>query len=182
MIRAPDRRRRALDERLYIRRPDLLQLGAKRTFSLPHGSRLRGRLLRRNARLSYAAQNRGDWAFVVLPYGPDSVLRNVPIAGGGERVAVVQDAYRGREGAIRLLEDWTEPFDTTRFEPEELVDIGDGRILILSHLNARARGSGMEVRERLAQLITFEDGLVSEQLNWLGSWDDGLAAVGLAAA
>lgn len=139
---------------------------------------MRRRVLARTTRLSYEAQNRGDRRFVVLPYADDADLFNVPIAGGGDRVAVVQDRYRGREGARRLLDDWTDPWETTRFEPIELIDAGDGRLLVRSHLFTRGKESGLEVREPLAQLIVFRDGEIVEHRNWLGSWDEGLAEIG----
>ncbi|CAN5435656.1 hypothetical protein BH20ACT15_BH20ACT15_01080 [soil metagenome] len=173
------RPRPALDERLHIRFPVAFRAGAAGVFALSHGSRLRAEVLVRTTTLSYQAQNRGDWRFAVIPYGDDSELRNVPIKGGGDRVAVVQDLYRGREGAEQLLDDWTEPWESTRFEPRELIDAGDGRLLVLSLIHTKGRGSGLEVTERLAQLIEFRRGWVARQSNWLGSWDEGLAAIGL---
>lgn len=178
-LRARNNRGPAFDERLFIRRPALLRRGAAFAFRLPHGSKLRRSLLTRNAELSYAAQNRRDWRFVVAPYDERSELLNVPISGGGSAVAVVQDRYVGREGALRLLEDWAEPFEDLRFEPRELLDLGDGRLLILSTMSARGRVSGVEIHEPLAQLVEFRDGMVTRQRNWLGSWDDGLAAAGV---
>ena len=59
------------------------------------------------------------------------------------------------------------------------MDLGDGRLLILSTMTARGRVSGVEIHEDLAQLGEFRDGTVTRQQNWLGSWDDGLAAAGL---
>lgn len=169
-----------MDERLFIRYPGMMRLGARLTFALPQRARLRRALLARNAEISYAAQNRRDWRVVVAPYGPGSELLNVPIAGGGSAVAVVQDRYVGRDGAVQLLEDWTEPFEDTVFVPHELVDLGGGRLLILSTMRARGRASGVQIDEPLAQLVEFRGGLVVRQRNWLGSWDDARAAAGLA--
>jgi ketosteroid isomerase-like protein len=178
-VRVPDLAQPAPDERFFVRHPGLMRFATAITFRLPVGSRLRRALLKRNVELSYAAQNRGDWRFVVVPYGPRSELHNPPIEGGGEAVAVVQDRYFGREGALQLLEDWTEPFGETRFEPEQVVDLGDGRLLILSMMRARGRASGLEIREPLAQLVEFRGGIVTRQRNWLGSWAEGLAEAGL---
>ena len=178
-LRIRSRRLPAPDELLYLLIPSLFRLGARHVFRRPLGSRLRRAVLARTTRLSYEAQNRGSLRFVVLPYSDDAELRNVPIEGGGERVAAgFQDAYRGRPGARQLFEDWTEPWAMTRFEPFELIDAGDGRLLVRSHLITRGEGSGVEIREPLAQLIVFRDGEIVEQRNWLGSWDDGLAAIG----
>jgi len=166
-IRVRKRRLPALDEILYVLYPALFRFGARQTFRRRPGSRLRRAVLARTTRLSYEAQNRGDHRFVVLPYGTDAELRNVPIEGGGERVAVVQDSYRGRAGARQLFDDWTEPWEMTRFEPFELIDAGDGRLLVRSYMFTRGKGSGLEVREPLAQLIVFRGGEIVELRNWL---------------
>ena len=173
------RKRQAFDEWVFARFPSVLRAGMRRTFELPLHSRIRQALVRRNIRLSYAAQNRGDWRIVTAPYGPDSELRNVPIEGGGAAVAVVKDTYRGREGAVQLLEDWVEPFDRVRFEPQEYVDVGDGRLLVLSYITGAGKVSGVEIREKLGQLIVIRDGGIVQQRNWLGSWREALEAVDL---
>lgn len=88
-------------------------------------------------------------------------------------------SYRGTEGARRLAEDWIEPWEMVRFEPVELIDVGDGRVLILSYMHARGRGSGVQVNDRLAQLLEFSEGAVARQRNWLGSWAEGLRSAGV---
>jgi ketosteroid isomerase-like protein len=178
-LRVRARRFRGLDERVWIAFPGLLRFGSRLTFSRKPGSRLRRALLRRSTCLSYEAQNRGDWEYTLLLYADDCRLFNLPIEGGGERVAVVQEEYSGREGARQLLADWTEPWEEVVFEPKSLHDLGDGRILVLSNLVAKTR-SGLSVREPISQLIEFRHGLVVKHSNWLGSWSAGLRAAGLA--
>ena len=172
-----ERRRPAPDERLFLTWPGLFRWASRTTFRLSPRSRLRRALLVRNVQLSYEGQNRDDWRLTLLLYDDDSELLNVPIRGGGSRVAGVGFSYRGVDGARRLAEDWVEPWEQVRFLPSEILDAGDGRLLVLSHMVARGRGSGVEVTERLAQLIEFSGGRVRRQRNWLGSWDDGLEAV-----
>lgn len=145
---------------------------------MPVTSRIRRNLLTRNVQLSYQGQNRDDWRFTFLLYDDRSELQNVPISGGGSQVAGVGFSYRGVEGAQKLAADWTAPWESVRFEPTEMLDLGD-KMLVLSHLVAIGRGSGIEVREPLAQLIEMEDGMVRRQRNWLGSWADGFEAAGL---
>ena len=177
-LKVRGRRRRGLDERLWIAFPNLLRFGSKVTFARRPGSRLRRALLTRSTRLSYEAQNRGDWEYTLLLYADECKLLNLPIEGGGERVAVVQEEYAGRSGARALLADWTEPWDETVFEPEFMFDLGDDRILVLSNIITKVRG-GPQLRERISQLIEFREGLVIKHCNWLGSWHDGLRAAGL---
>jgi ketosteroid isomerase-like protein len=177
-LKVRGRKRRGFDERLWIVAPKLLQFGSRTTFARRPGSRLRRALLKRSTELSYEAQNRGDWDYTLLLYADDCKLFNLPIEGGGERVAVVQEEYFGRDGARQLLADWTEPWDEIMFEPELLFDLGDDRILVLSNLITKVRG-GPALREPISQLIEFRDGLVVRHCNWLGSWRDGLRAAGL---
>lgn len=176
----PERTRAAFDERAFIRWPRLFRAATRWTFGLRHGSWVRRYLLVRTTQLSYAGQNRDDWRLSLLPYDDRSILQNVPIRGSGERVAGVRFEYQGLEGARRLAEDWKDVYPDIHFELVELVDVGDGRLLVLSWLSARGRGSGVEVRERFAQLLEFTDGAIIRHRNWLGSWNDGLEAVGLA--
>lgn len=174
-----DRARPALDERFFLHLPRLLRAATRLTFRLPVRSRLRRELIVRNVQLSYEGQNRNDWRFTLSLYDDASELRNVPIRGGGERVAGVGYAYRGVAGARQLAEDWAEPWENMRFEPQEVIDVGDGRLVVLSHMIATGRTSGVQVREPLAQLIEFDRGIVRVQQNWLGRWEDGLEAAGL---
>lgn len=148
------------------------------TFRLSPQSKLRRELLARNVRLSYEGQNRDDWRLTLLLYDDASELMNVPIRGGGSRVAGVGFSYVGVDGARQLAEDWVEPWEQVRFVPSEILDVGDGRLLVLSQMVARGKGSGVEVEESLAQLIEFSGGRVRRQRNWLGSWEEGLEAIG----
>lgn len=175
------RGRRALDERLFLALPGFFRTSSRRTFRLPIRSRFRRRLLTRNVLVSYQGQNRDDWNFTFLLYDDRSELQNVPIAGGGSQVAGVGFSYQGVDGAKQLAADWKAPWASITFEPVQMVDAGD-KILVLSYLSARGRGSGIEVREPLAQLIEFEDGMVRRQRNWLGSWVDGFEAAGVSEA
>ena len=173
-----ERRRPALDERLFLLLPGLFRWATRMTFRLSPQSKLRRELLARNVRLSYEGQNRDDWRLTLLLYDDASELMNGPIRGGGSRVAGVGFSYVGVDGARQLAEDWVEPWEQVRFVPSEILDVGDGRLLVLSQMVARGKGSGVEVEESLAQLIEFSGGRVRRQRNWLGSWEEGLEAIG----
>ena len=81
-------------------------------------------------------------------------------------VEVVQDpAFPGAtsatgKGSLRqwlagFFEIWEE-FDLT---PEEVLEAGD-RVLVIARIHARGKGSGMEIEQTAAHLLTFSSGEV----------------------
>jgi ketosteroid isomerase-like protein len=87
------------------------------------------------------------------------------------------NTYRGHDG----FRDWMAESDTTfeqfRVEPEQFRDVGDD-VLMLAHLYARGRGSGVEVDSPLAWICTLRDGKIVRQHGYLNP-DEALEAVGL---
>ena len=72
-----------------------------------------------------------------------------PEAGVYRGIAAVRD-YWGR---------FTENFDQFTFEVEDFVDIGGERVLVLSRLTTRGRGSGATVEVRPGWIYTIRAGL-----------------------
>ena len=178
-IRLRRRTDRALDETLWVRFPGAFRRGAALTLRLPTRSRLRQTLLARAVRVSYQAQNRSDWVFTLNLYSDDCELRNVAV--DYETAPGIGEVYRGREGVRRFLQQWTEPWQHWRYEPKELIDLADGRFLVLADVVGLGKGSGAEVREPLAQLVEVEEGQIVRQRNWLGGWEGALLAADLPA-
>jgi ketosteroid isomerase-like protein len=67
-------------------------------------------------RRGFTAWSGGDATALIQGLDPDVVL-HVDQAGQG--------VYRGREGAIKSLVDWTEDIDDFKVVPEEFLDNGD---------------------------------------------------------
>ncbi|MEA2348222.1 MAG: hypothetical protein QOG62_2009 [Thermoleophilaceae bacterium] len=86
---------------------------------------------------------------------------------------------RGPEEAVRFLEGWFDSWGAFTFTPREGVDLGDGRVLVLNHLNAQGLSSGIQLRDQEeAQLWESRGGLVMSVRQWW-SWQEALEAVGL---
>jgi ketosteroid isomerase-like protein len=49
--------------------------------------------------------------------------------------------------------------EALRFEPENFIEAPNGEIVVLIHVRARGRGSGIEVDNHIAQVWTFRDDL-----------------------
>jgi ketosteroid isomerase-like protein len=75
-------------------------------------------------------------------------------------LAVEPQTYKGHEGARRWFDSFYEIMDEVRFEPSEYIDLGDGRVVVLSALVARSRGTGIEASQDLAAVLTVRDGKV----------------------
>ena len=86
-------------------------------------------------------------------YAPDHVL--IENWGMGD-----QRSYRGREGFRQALEDNAELFDDFRNEVEEIVDAGDGVVVVIIRASGRGRASGTPVEMRPGALIRLRDGQI----------------------
>jgi ketosteroid isomerase-like protein len=66
----------------------------------------------------------------------------------------------GTEAMRRYAQDWLDTFDNVTFVPEELLDVGDDRVVAAVHMKARARLSGIETELRYAVVYTVRDGKI----------------------
>jgi ketosteroid isomerase-like protein len=66
----------------------------------------------------------------------------------------------GPEALHRHLQEWNDVFDNMINVPQELVDLGDERILAVQHATGRAKGSGVETEIRYAVIYTLRDGKI----------------------
>jgi ketosteroid isomerase-like protein len=71
---------------------------------------------------------------------------------------LLSGVYRARDQAREAFELFLEPWDSLRWEPEELIELGDDRVLTVSRLQMRGRGSGVEVNASGASIWTIRDG------------------------
>jgi ketosteroid isomerase-like protein len=89
------------------------------------------------------------------------------------------DSGRGTEAVMRFLDGLDETFDELRLVPQEHVDGGDRVATRLRHY-ALGKGSGVEMEAELYhQVATFRDGVIV-RMEYMTSWQDALAAVGVA--
>ena len=149
--------RRTPDERLLIRFPALYRALAHGLSRLRPGSRLRRRLLARSIGRAYAAANRRDFDLVLAGW---DLERETEYRPGPDLLAPDQETvFRGREGYLRMWGNWLDAFDDLRFEPEELLDMGD-KVLVTAQQRAHGSGSGVAVSKPVFQLFQLRRGLV----------------------
>jgi ketosteroid isomerase-like protein len=66
--------------------------------------------------------------------------------------------HRGRDEARESLKAFLEPWESLRWDPEELIELEDDRVLTVSHIRMRGRGSGVEVSATGASIWTIRGG------------------------
>ncbi|MEK6271439.1 MAG: nuclear transport factor 2 family protein [Actinomycetota bacterium] len=165
--------RRTLDERLFIRFPALFRLLTDRLMGLPPRSRLRRLMLARLVGRAYAAANRRDFDLVLTGLDPEFEYR--PPA---DLTAPDQDAvFYGHDGYRRLWRTWLDAFEDLRYEPEEVLDLGD-MYLATVQMRGHGSGSGVPMGLQLFQLFNWRRGLLVWQQDF-GNRAEALEAAGL---
>jgi ketosteroid isomerase-like protein len=71
-------------------------------------------------------------------------------------------SYRGESAIRRWMDDMKHQWEFYETRPEEFLDLGDDRVLVLGTWQARGRGSGVELNsQQAAWLIRVEAGKVT---------------------
>jgi ketosteroid isomerase-like protein len=86
--------------------------------------------------------------------------------------------YKGHEGIRRLSAYWTQLFDEYRVIPQQVMDAGDGRIVLLLQQEGRIIGSGDRVESPIGYVVEIREALVA-RVEIFFSWDGTLEAAGL---
>jgi ketosteroid isomerase-like protein len=171
--RRPPRRSRSLEERLSVRFPGLFQRVAARIARLRPESRLKRALYVRSVHSGWDAFNRRDFELMLVRYAPDVEFQFTP----GQQTLGLDGTFHGHAGVLAGLAELAEIWDRTTAVPAYVIDRGD-RALFLGFMKTHAGGSGIELEQRFAQLITLRDGLVSHDESYF-DWDEGMRAAGL---
>jgi uncharacterized protein len=99
----------------------------------------------------YEAFNRRDFDELFEFYGSEIVWEQ----GEGFVEPGVRHGHEGVRGAFDSLFDG---FDDFQIEVLELIDLGDDRVLAVTRVTARGRGSGVEVDNVGSSIWTLRDG------------------------
>jgi ketosteroid isomerase-like protein len=164
---------RTVDQRLAVRFPWIVAVWQRLITRLSPASRLRQALMVRAMQSGFEAYNRGDLEVCVLIYHPEVEFRHPEDHALGFDVT-----YRGLKGYGEFAAYWASGWGEHRFEPRELIDLGD-RFLVLSEVFARGAGSGVSLTQNHAMLATFDKyGKVVRQQDFFDH-AEALEAVGL---
>jgi len=85
--------------------------------------------------------------------------------------------YRGHPGFGLWLREWGAAWAEWSLEPEEFIDAGD-RVIIVAHMRAKGRGSGVEVDRQDALVYELRDSKIG-RVDYYNNKVQALEAVGL---
>jgi ketosteroid isomerase-like protein len=85
----------------------------------------------------------------------------------------------GKAAVRQYLQEWVDMFDGITNVPEELLDVGDDRVVAVQHVTGRAKLSGIETELRYAIVYTLRDGKIVRGREY-SDREQALEAVGLA--
>jgi ketosteroid isomerase-like protein len=119
------------------------------------------------------AWNRRDLVWILEQATPDFEFHTAQLFPG------IEPLYRGRQG---MVEFWTtfieEPWALFHLVVNEMVAVGDERVLALLTFTGTERDSGTEVATPYAHLATFRGDEVA-RIDAYADWDEARAAAGL---
>lgn len=167
---------RHLDERLALRAPWLTRGLAKLLLTLPPGSPVRRRALKRLVERLWAALSRGDDEFVLLAFDPHLEFN---IIGGEAELIGLGERHQGHEGWLEFIRLWRAEWVGSQIThtPERLIDLGD-RLVMRVTLTARGATSGAGVAQTMGIVSWLAGGAVVRQDNYY-HWSDCVEALGL---
>jgi ketosteroid isomerase-like protein len=166
--------RRTFGEQLRVRFPGPFRRLGAILQRLPPRSRIRRALTVHLIVRAYAAANRRDFELILTSNDP-ALYEYRPSA---DLLPPDMDTvYRGHEGYREFWRLWLEAFEDIRWDPEEILDLGD-KALVTTKQSGTGSGSGVAVDEPVYQLFTFRRGLVIRQEDFLDR-SQALEAAGL---
>jgi ketosteroid isomerase-like protein len=106
-------------------------------------------------RAVYTEIARGNFAAMLPLLDPDVEWRWT-----SDQMGLTGDErYRGVEEVSRAMVGWLRTWQSFAVEAEEFIE-SDDRIIVLTRLRARARGSSADIESRQADIYTFRDGRI----------------------
>ena len=69
--------------------------------------------------------------------------------------------FRGHQGSRKYFAAIDAAFDDWHPEIEEIIDLDEDRVVVLSHVTARGKASGVPLDQRIGQIITVTDDKVT---------------------
>ena len=122
-------------------------------------------------RLAVDATNRRDLATLDAIWSEQGEFHSTFAASEGR-------VFRGRQGIRDYFATLGEVFDDMHVEIEEISEAGEDRLVVVSRVTGRGKGSGLKVEQRNGQVWTFVDGEIARIDSYM-SRAEALEAAGL---
>jgi ketosteroid isomerase-like protein len=119
-------------------------------------------MVARRVRQAYAAANRQDFDSVLMGWDPGSEYH----PSADLMPPDLETVFHGHDGYFRLWRYWLDAFEDIRWDPEEILDLGD-KVLVRTQQRGHGSGSGVPASRPVFQLFTFRRGLIVRQEDFL---------------
>ncbi len=73
-------------------------------------------------------------------------------------IGPLKGVYRGRQEVLGFWRSFRDAWDSLDWDPEEVIDVDETRVIVVNHVRMRGRGSGMDIDAIGVQLWTIIDG------------------------
>ena len=73
-------------------------------------------------------------------------------------IGPLKGVYRGREEVRRMWEAFLDAWDELTWDPLEVIDLEDDRVILVNRVRMRGKGSGVDVDATGVQLWTLREG------------------------
>jgi ketosteroid isomerase-like protein len=83
--------------------------------------------------------------------------------------------YRGFDGFQQWIKEWEDAWGEVRYELQDVIEVGDGLVVIPAHIVAKGAGSGVETDNVFGWMFQFRDGRVV-RFHAYGSVDEAMEA------
>jgi hypothetical protein len=93
-------------------------------------------------------------------------------------IGPLKGIYRGRQEVMRLWTSFLDAWDEVQWDPEEVIEVDETRVVVVNHVHMRGRGSGVDVDAIGVQLWTFKAG-EAQRVKLYQSKAEALEAVGV---
>jgi SnoaL-like domain len=86
--------------------------------------------------------------------------------------------WHGRDGVAQAMREWSGTWENWQVEIEQIIDLGDDRVLLLWREEGEGKSSGVKIGHEGGTLFTIRDALIVKAVIHLGR-DRALEAAGL---
>lgn len=100
------------------------------------------------------------------------------VAGEDDFTGVAGE-YRGVDGFFEFFRDWYSAWSSYRQEIEEIIDAGDGCVIVLGSEVGTSRSAGVEMESEFGTVYRLRDGQI-RRVEAFQNWDKARRAGGLA--
>jgi ketosteroid isomerase-like protein len=73
-------------------------------------------------------------------------------------IGPLKGVYRGRQEVLNFWRSFRDAWDSLHWDPEEVIDVDESRVIVVNHVRMRGRGSGLDIDAIGVQLWTIIEG------------------------